>query len=78
VWADVRGFLENPGEALERVREQLRGTDHTEELVQRREDLAKRLANKQSEKDRYVRAYAQRHISEDELAVYVTDLKKPS
>jgi site-specific DNA recombinase len=25
VWADVRGFLENPGEALERVREQLRG-----------------------------------------------------
>jgi hypothetical protein len=75
VWADVRGFLENPGEALERVREQLRGTDHTEELVQRREDLAKRLANKQAEKDRYVRLYAQGHISETELELYLADLK---
>ena len=33
------------------------------------------LAAKQAEKDRYVRLYAQAHISEDELAVYMADLK---
>jgi hypothetical protein len=32
-------------------------------------------AAKQVEKDRYVRAYAQGHISEEELAVHVIDLK---
>jgi site-specific DNA recombinase len=32
VWADVRGFLENPGEVLHLVREQLTGADDTEEL----------------------------------------------
>ena len=75
VWQDVKWFLENPGEILERVREQLRGTDDTEELARRREDLAKRLATKHSEKDRYVRLYAQGHISESELEVYLADLK---
>jgi site-specific DNA recombinase len=75
VWADVRGFLENPGEVLERVREQLRDADDTKELMQRREDLAKRLAGKQAEKDRYVRLYAQNHISESELELYLADLK---
>ena len=75
VWADVRGFLENPGEALERVREQLRGIDDTEELAERREGLGKRLAGKQAEKDRYVRLYAQGHISESELELYLADLK---
>ena len=34
-----------------------------------------RLATKQAEKDRYVRAYAQGHISE-ELDAYLTELKK--
>src|SRR5215207_3466666 len=44
VWADVRTFLENPGEVLERVCEQLRGeSDNAEELATRRGDLAKRL-----------------------------------
>lgn len=33
------------------------------------------LAAKQAEKDRYVRLYAQAHISEEELAVYMADLK---
>jgi hypothetical protein len=75
VWADVRRFLEDPGEVLERVREQLGSDGATEELEGRREELAKRLAIKQVEKDRYVRAYAQRHISEEELDVYVSDLK---
>ncbi len=75
VWQDVKWFLENPGEILERVREQLKGNDDTEELAKRREDLAKRLAAKHSEKDRYVKLYAQGHISESELEVYLADLK---
>jgi hypothetical protein len=75
VWADVRRFLENPGEVLERVREQLEGEDATEELEQRHEDLSRRLAAKQAEKDRYVHLYAQGHISEDDLETYLTDVK---
>ena len=75
VWSDVRSFLKSPGEVLERVREQMGSDAATEELETRREDLARRLAAKQAEKDRYVRAYAQGHISEDELAVYAADLK---
>jgi site-specific DNA recombinase len=75
VWADVRRFVEDPGEVLERVREQLGGDGATEGLEERREELAKRLAAKQAEKDRYVRTYAQGHISEEELDLYLTDLK---
>jgi site-specific DNA recombinase len=75
VWQDVKSFLENPGEILERVREQLKGDDDTEELARRREGLAQRLATKHSEKDRYVRLYAQGHIFESELEVYLADLK---
>src|SRR5918997_6196838 len=37
--------------------------------------MTRRLATKNAEKDRYVRAYAQGHISEEELAEYVTDIK---
>jgi len=76
VWADVKGFVTNPGEVLERVREELRGEDDdTEEISARREMLAKRLAAKQSEKDRYIRLYVQEHISEAELETYLADLK---
>src|SRR5215207_676627 len=79
VWQDVRQFLEDPGEILERVQEQLRADSgeegKAEDLVRRREDLAKRLAAKQSEKDRYVRLYVQGHISESELETYLADLK---
>lgn len=75
VWNDVRAFLENPGELLERVREQMKSDDATAELEARRADISKRLAAKSTEKDRYVRAFAAGHISEEELAEYVTDLK---
>jgi site-specific DNA recombinase len=75
VWSEVRGFLESPGEVLERVREQMESDEATEELTARHEDLARRLAAKQAEKDRYVRAYAQGLIAEEELAVYAADLK---
>lgn len=77
VWSDVRRFLKNPGEVLERVREQTiaGGGDDAAELAARHEDLSRRLAAKQAEKDRYVRLHAQGHISEEEMAVYIADLK---
>jgi site-specific DNA recombinase len=76
VWSAVRRFLENPGETLDKLRAQLAsGTgDDTEDLEHRQRDLQKRLAVKQAEKDRYVRTYAQGHISE-ELETYLLDLK---
>jgi len=74
-WGDVKQFLENPGETLERAREQLAEADQGVELVARHADLTKRLTAKQAEKDRYVRLYAQDHISEEELESYLLDLK---
>ena len=76
VWSDVRRFLEDPGEILKRLREQHDAADNAGELETRRKELAKRLAAKQAEKDRYVRAYAQGHISEEELDAYLIELKK--
>ena len=75
VWADVRQFLENPGEVLERVREEITSGHAGAELEVRRTDLEKRLVTKSTEKDRYVHAFARGHISEEELSEYVTDLK---
>jgi chromosome segregation ATPase len=76
VWADVRAFLENPGVVLERLRSEGIDTDSSlNELETRRDDLTKRLAAKNAEKDRYIRTYAQGHISEEELADYMTDIK---
>jgi site-specific DNA recombinase len=46
------------------------------DLEARKNGLAKRLAAKQAEKDRYVRTYAQGHISEEELDAYLVELKK--
>jgi site-specific DNA recombinase len=75
VWTDVRRFLEDPGEVLDRVREQLGSEDDALELEARRDKVAKRLTAKQAEKDRYVRTYAQGYISEEELDGYLADLK---
>ena len=75
VWQDAKRFLENPGETLERVREQLAGSGRSGELEARHAGLTKRIAARQAEKDRYVRLYAQGHISEDELETYLLDLK---
>jgi hypothetical protein len=75
VWTDVRRILQNPGEVLERVRDQIGGATDGRELEARRKDLAKRLAGRQAEKDRYVRTYAQGHILEKELDVYLADLR---
>jgi len=75
VWRDVRRFLENPGEVLERLREETRGDGEEEALEARQTDLTKRLGQKEAEKDRYVRLYAQGHIDDSELATYLEDLK---
>ena len=75
VRSDVRRFLEDPGEVLERLREQHNAADDAEEFQASRKELARRLAAKQAEKDRYVRAYAQGHISEEELDAYLAELR---
>jgi site-specific DNA recombinase len=76
VWSDVRRFVKDPGEILEHLREQHDAADDAEEFEARSKELARRLAAKQAEKDRYVRAYAQGHISEEELDANLADLKK--
>jgi site-specific DNA recombinase len=77
VWADVRRFLENPGEVLERVREQGLGSSvDAAEVEARLERLRERLAEKRAEKAGYVRAFAtaQGGITEDEFFEYTADL----
>src|SRR5215208_4897688 len=75
VWSDMRRFLENPGEVLERLREQHDAADDAGELEARRKELANGLAAKQAERDRYIKSYTQGHVSEEELDVYLADLK---
>jgi site-specific DNA recombinase len=75
VWADIREFLENPGEVLPRVRRELASADDTEELEARHTDLTKSLAAKHRERDRYIRLCAQGYISEGELDAYLADLR---
>jgi site-specific DNA recombinase len=75
VWQDVRSFLENPGEVLERVRDQLEADDQISELRERRANLEKRLASKQVERDRAMRLYLRELISEGEAEVLLADLK---
>lgn len=75
VWEDVKRFLENPGRSWSGSGHRSASDDATAELEERHRKLSRRLAAKSAEKDRYMRAYAQELISEEELAVYVTDLK---
>ena len=74
-WADIRSFLENPGEVLQRVRRELASADDTEELEARHADLTKRLSAKHQEHDRYIRPCAQGYITEAELDDYLADLR---
>jgi site-specific DNA recombinase len=75
VWTAIRSFLENPGEVLHRVREELASADDTEELESRHANLSKRLAAKHKERDRYIRLCAQGYIAEGELDTYLADLR---
>jgi site-specific DNA recombinase len=77
VWADIRRFLANPGEVLERVKEQGLGISvDAAEVEARLERLRERLAEKSAEKAGYVRAFAtaQGGITEDEFIEYTADL----
>jgi hypothetical protein len=75
VWQDVRGFLENPGEVLERVRGQLEGGERVEALEQRLASLRKRLAAKHSEQERAIRLHTRGLASKEEAEVLLADLK---
>lgn len=75
VWADCRRFLRDPGEVLERVKDQQAGGQRSEDLEERHASLTKRLAAKQAEKDRYVKLYAAGHLDEEELDTYLQDLR---
>jgi len=76
VWQDIRGFVENPGEVLERVKEQMEEQrTQTGELKERLASLAKRLATAQGEKDKYIKLYAAGHLDEEELEIHLLDLK---
>jgi site-specific DNA recombinase len=75
VWQDVRRFLENPGEVLERLRAEIQGDGEGVALAERHADVARRLGQKETEKNRYVRMYAQGYLDDSELAIYLEDLK---
>jgi chromosome segregation ATPase len=76
VWHDIRGFVENPGEVLERVKEQMEERrTQTGELKESIVSLTKRLVTVQGEKDKYVKLYAARHLDEEELEVHLLDVK---
>jgi hypothetical protein len=73
VWTDVRAFVENPGEVIERVRAQMERDEETAQLEERYADLAARLAEKHKERDRWLHLYAQGHILEEELEIHLAD-----
>jgi site-specific DNA recombinase len=75
VWTDIRTFLENPGETLHRVRQELESAGNTEELEARHADLTWRLGAKHKERERYIRLCARGSISEGELDGYLADLR---
>ena len=74
VWADVKRFLQNPGEVLQRLREQAEVHEDTGALQGRRDDLKKRLRATQAEKDRYVKLYGQGHLDAAELDTLFQDV----
>ena len=75
VWQDVKGFLRDPGEVLERLKEQgAVDQDTTGALEERRDGLLRRHRDKQAEKDHYVKLYAAGHLEDDELETYLRDV----
>jgi hypothetical protein len=74
VWEDVRHFLNEPGDVLERMRRQHDAADDAGELEARIEGLSTRLAAKRKERDNYTRLCARGSISEPELDSYLAGL----
>ncbi len=64
---DVRAFLANPGEVLERVREQMADASDTAELEERHDSLKRRLAEAEGELDRLLNLYATGEIDAEWL-----------
>jgi len=76
VWADIREFVHNPGETLQRVQAQMECDEDMRELEERRASLLGRLRDKQAEKARYLKLYARGDVlDEDELETILADLK---
>ena len=70
----MRRFLRNPGETLRRAREQMR-SGIPAEAGDRRVDLAKPLANKRAERERWLRPYARDFTGEAELDAHLAALR---
>jgi site-specific DNA recombinase len=75
VWADVKRFLSDPGEVLERVRAQLSDDDACTELEERRTTLRKKRAAAEEEKARLIRSYAKGTLDESELEIALPDVR---
>jgi site-specific DNA recombinase len=76
VWRDVRRFLENPGEVLDRVRTQMESDDRIEHLESERERLEGELADLRDERLDYLRQHAREAIeSEEELDTLLADVR---
>jgi site-specific DNA recombinase len=76
VWSDVRQFLRNPGEVLERIRQQRESDEDTAQLEERKATLSKQLAALQRERADYIRQRAQGIIeSDEELAQFLADVR---
>jgi site-specific DNA recombinase len=75
VWADVKRFLSDPGEVLERVRAQLSDDDACTELEVRRTSLRKKCAAAEEEKARLIRSYAKGTLDEPELEIALPDVR---
>src|SRR5215211_481905 len=75
VWADVRRFLSDPGEVLERVRIQLESEQNHADLEERHASLREKVAAAEEEKARLIRSYAKGTLSEAELEIALPDVR---
>ena len=75
VWADVKGFLSDPGEVLERVRTQLEDEDGHTELEARLASLCRKLTAVEEEKARLIRSYTKGTIEESELEIALPEVR---
>jgi hypothetical protein len=78
VWADIRGFIEDPGGTLSRIRDEIAGEagTHTAELERRRDDYAARLVAKQAERTRYVEIAARNpDLLAERIDAHLADLR---
>ena len=79
VWEDIKGFVANPGEVIEKLHkkmvDELASTPSAEE---RRGEIERILAQKETERDRIMDAYRRSLITIDDLEVQLTRSKAES